>query len=112
MCACYIQRFSRSRPHLNEVKELVDSIIVSIFQVNIKVPTKLVTNSEPFLASLEVLTLASNYEPLSVLAYAELKKYLKTVILSEKTFTNKQEFFSKISSMEADLLFSSLIQIT
>lgn len=82
---------------MNEVKELVDSIITTIVQTNLKTPTKLVTNTEPFLAALELTVVAANYAPLATVALAELKKSLKSIILSEKTVFNKAEFFQKIT---------------
>ena len=109
ICSQYIRRYASLRENLNEIKELVDGIVASIFLPNVKAPTKLITNSEPFLAALEVVTFAANYEPLSAVASVELKKVIKTVILSDKIILNKNEFLSKITPIESALFFSSLL---
>ena len=56
-----------------------------------------------------MVAFAANYEPLSAIASVELKKVIKTVILSDKIVLNKHEFLSKITPIESALFFSSLL---
>ncbi|KAL4445680.1 hypothetical protein ABPG74_006231 [Tetrahymena malaccensis] len=111
LCSSYIKRFSHERNQLNEIKELVEGINISIFVPNAKTPAKLVGTADQFLASLEVSALASNIESLAAITLPELKKQIKPVVLSDKVYINKQEFFNTNTQLQADLFFSSLTQI-
>lgn len=108
----YVARYASSREAMNEVKDLVDAIIVNILQPILKAPAKIVSSTEQFLAALELTVLVAGYAPLAGLAAPEIKKSLKAVLLSEKTFLNKTEFFEKLSQLEANLYFKSILDIT
>lgn len=110
--SAYVRRYSGVREHLNEVKELVDAIFLQIVSTNLKTPAKLVTNTEPFLAALEVSVVAAIYAPLSSTVLPELKVSFKTVVLTEKTIFNRIEFFQKITQVEANLYFRSILLAT